>query len=339
MIRVSAGIIRREDGRILICQRGEGRNNAHLWEFPGGKQECGETASACLVRELQEELHLPVTDIQALCSREQDGILFTFLTAKTTVKPTLTEHEKCAFVHPREMLNYPFCPADTQVARALALNDPPLDTFLWDMDGTLMDTYPGMVSAFCKAAARLNIHAQQDRVLDLMKIRLPNCWNTYAQESGVPVEKIATTFREEEKQIPLDLIRPLPGIPETLRALRARGARHYLVTHRDCATTWKYLKNAGLDTLFDGGVFPEDHLPAKPAPDMILHLMEKHGLDPARCVMIGDRPLDVQCGRNAGIIGCLIDTDGRFRDCETELRTNTTENLVALLCPALTALA
>ena len=66
MMRVSAGIIRREDGRVLICRRGKGRHNAHLWEFPGGKQEAGEDAAACLVRELAEELSLPVTEVRTL---------------------------------------------------------------------------------------------------------------------------------------------------------------------------------------------------------------------------------------------------------------------------------
>ena len=60
MIEVSAGIVYDREGRILICQRGEGRNNAHLWEFPGGKREAGESAADCLVRELMEELQLPV---------------------------------------------------------------------------------------------------------------------------------------------------------------------------------------------------------------------------------------------------------------------------------------
>ena len=64
MIEVSAGVIYDEGGRILLCQRGEGRANAHLWEFPGGKREAGESAEDCLVRELMEELNLPVTDVQ-----------------------------------------------------------------------------------------------------------------------------------------------------------------------------------------------------------------------------------------------------------------------------------
>ena len=39
MLEVSAGIVFDREGRILICKRGEGRKNAHLWEFPGGKRE------------------------------------------------------------------------------------------------------------------------------------------------------------------------------------------------------------------------------------------------------------------------------------------------------------
>ena len=73
MIEVSAGIVRRQDGKILICRRGEGRKNAHLWEFPGGKREAGESAAACLIRELREELSLDVSDVQEMTVRADDG--------------------------------------------------------------------------------------------------------------------------------------------------------------------------------------------------------------------------------------------------------------------------
>ena len=83
MMRVSAGIIRRADGRILLCQRGEGRNNAHLWEFPGGKQEAGETAGTCLQRELMEELSLPVRNTRTVCTEEKQNIVFDFVACET----------------------------------------------------------------------------------------------------------------------------------------------------------------------------------------------------------------------------------------------------------------
>ena len=58
-IAVAAAIIR-QDGRILIVQRPETAEMGGLWEFPGGKIEPGETPQAALVREIAEELGVPV---------------------------------------------------------------------------------------------------------------------------------------------------------------------------------------------------------------------------------------------------------------------------------------
>lgn len=116
MIRVSAGVITRADGRILICRRGEGRKNAHLWEFPGGKQESGETPQDCLIRELREELSLDVADVRMLTAGEADGIIFDFLRCTALNEPVPTEHEALMWVDPHEMLHRVFCPADKPVA-------------------------------------------------------------------------------------------------------------------------------------------------------------------------------------------------------------------------------
>jgi 8-oxo-dGTP diphosphatase len=50
------------DGRVLIAQRPEGKSMAGLWEFPGGKVDPGETPEHALIRELQEELGIDVTE-------------------------------------------------------------------------------------------------------------------------------------------------------------------------------------------------------------------------------------------------------------------------------------
>jgi len=55
-IAVAVGILRLADGRILLCQRPEGKSYALQWEFPGGKLEPGESSREALRRELMEEL-------------------------------------------------------------------------------------------------------------------------------------------------------------------------------------------------------------------------------------------------------------------------------------------
>jgi 8-oxo-dGTP diphosphatase len=55
MITVTAGILGDGD-QVLVCQRRAGSRFGLKWEFPGGKVEEGETAEACLRRELREEL-------------------------------------------------------------------------------------------------------------------------------------------------------------------------------------------------------------------------------------------------------------------------------------------
>ncbi|GEO81969.1 8-oxo-dGTP diphosphatase MutT [Pararhodospirillum oryzae] len=56
LVLVVAAALVDPDGRVLVAQRPEGRDQAGLWEFPGGKVAPGETPEAALVRELDEEL-------------------------------------------------------------------------------------------------------------------------------------------------------------------------------------------------------------------------------------------------------------------------------------------
>nr|MBR4280945.1 HAD-IA family hydrolase [Clostridia bacterium] len=317
MIEVSAGIVYNRDGRILICQRGEGRSNAHLWEFPGGKREAGESAVDCLVRELQEELSLPVTDVRAETSYAHDNIEFTFLTAKTDALPVLTEHEDARFVTARELLHFDLCPADRPMAELIAFRQ--VYHIFWDFDGTLLDSYPVMVRAFVAAAADFGIEITQERTLSLMKVNLTHCCETVGAENNIEVSDLLMAFRRHEQVEMANGLPPVEGIPEEVKFLHNYGIRHYVATHRDLQCR-ELLEKAGLLHYFTDFVTAEDKLPRKPAPDMLLHLMGKHGLDPAQCMMVGDRPLDTQAGMAAGVLSVLLDVDDRFPDGDCDVR-------------------
>ena len=54
IVEVAVGVLIREDGRMLLSSRPEGKPYAGYWEFPGGKLEKGETVHQALARELKK---------------------------------------------------------------------------------------------------------------------------------------------------------------------------------------------------------------------------------------------------------------------------------------------
>lgn len=73
--RVVAGILV-ENGRVLLSRRAPGQSFPHLWEFPGGKVEPGESPEDALVREFQEEVDIAiagVTPYDAIRYRDPGG--------------------------------------------------------------------------------------------------------------------------------------------------------------------------------------------------------------------------------------------------------------------------
>ena len=60
MIEVVCGVIENSEGHILAGLRPMGKHLGGLWEFPGGKVECGESPESALVRELREELAVDI---------------------------------------------------------------------------------------------------------------------------------------------------------------------------------------------------------------------------------------------------------------------------------------
>ena len=119
MREVTAAIIRR-NGKILICRRAEG-SCAHLWEFPGGKTEPGETPFECLTRELREELNIEIKPLREYFRSVYGELSFVFIEAEIiSGEPELSVHEEMRWVLTEELTGVEWCPADRPVAELLS---------------------------------------------------------------------------------------------------------------------------------------------------------------------------------------------------------------------------
>lgn len=121
---VAAGIIWDEAGRLLIAQRPLEGLLGGLWEFPGGKQDAGETLEACLRRELREELAIEV-EVGELFAVVRHGFthfkitLHAFTCRYVSGPPQALGVHDWAWVTPAELDAYAFGKADRQVIETL----------------------------------------------------------------------------------------------------------------------------------------------------------------------------------------------------------------------------
>lgn len=123
MTQVVAALIWQE-GRFLICQRPAHKTRGLLWEFVGGKVEPGETPQQALIRECREELDITVAvgDVfwQVIHAYPDLTIQLTvFCTTIQTGTPRLLEHRDARWITPKEIPQYDFCPADTDILQKI----------------------------------------------------------------------------------------------------------------------------------------------------------------------------------------------------------------------------
>jgi len=121
---VTAGVIWRR-GRVLIAQRPPDKLLGGLWEFPGGKQEPGESLPECLARELREELDIAVDIGRPLIAIDHTYTHFSitlhvFVCRHRAGAPRALQVAGWKWVTPAELAGYALSRADRRVADLVA---------------------------------------------------------------------------------------------------------------------------------------------------------------------------------------------------------------------------
>ncbi len=119
LIRVVACVIER-DGKFLITQRLKHSHLGHLWEFPGGKVEPGETLEQCAVRECLEEIDVTVRPKRLIQELVHDyperSVRLYFVSCElVSGEPKAVHCAAWAWASPEEFNNYEFPEADKAI--------------------------------------------------------------------------------------------------------------------------------------------------------------------------------------------------------------------------------
>lgn len=125
-IHVAAAVILRSDGSFLLASRPAGKPYPGYWEFPGGKIETGESPRQALLRELDEELGIAVTEATPWIRREFDYTktrvaLYFFRVTGWHGEPHPREGQTLAWQSVDNITVAPLLPANTPIITALTL--------------------------------------------------------------------------------------------------------------------------------------------------------------------------------------------------------------------------
>lgn len=204
----------------------------------------------------------------------------------------------------------------------------------WDFDGTLVNTYPGMVKAFGEALVACGVNDfeidSEDIYRSMRQHSLGRAYQRFTAEYQVDRARLTKIYERLAAPL-LDETQAFPGAAELLAQVTAAGGRNFLLTHRDHRALER-LAVLGLDQFFSGYVTKDDDFPRKPDPTSLLALCQKYDVVKSEAIMIGDRNLDVAAGHRAGMAGALFDPEHLIVDeSQPEVRVTRLADLQAWL--------
>jgi len=203
---------------------------------------------------------------------------------------------------------------------------------IWDVDGTLFDTYPAFERAMAEALAALGAQPDPGEIAPLLRDSLTDAARQLAQRHDLDLEALEAGFSQSYRHQLLRDQPPFPGVVDLCTGIVARGGANYIVTHRSRASLDRLLAAFGMADLFADAICPDDGYPRKPDPAAFLALIERHSLPAAEGLAVGDRPIDILAGQAAGLRTCLFGPD-TAPDLRPDYHVLSLADLHALLFP------
>ncbi|NLJ37566.1 MAG: HAD-IA family hydrolase [Candidatus Atribacteria bacterium] len=172
--------------------------------------------------------------------------------------------------------------------------------FIWDFDGTLFDTYPVIGRAFQEALGELGITEKPEILFHFMKKSIAETIDYYQSRYQIK-ELLLKRYLEIRQSYSLDEQPPCSGAVKICCQIVQQGGRNFIISHRESTSLYALLDHYKMRQFFTEIVTGDNGFERKPSPEAYNYLISKYQLKKESSLVIGDRILDIQAGRAAGM--------------------------------------
>ena len=172
---------------------------------------------------------------------------------------------------------------------------------LFDFDGTIANTAPGIVKTMEHTFMEMGITVPSEEAMRAtIGLRLDLALKQLGELNDNDAEIATETYRRLFPIYEVNYVSIFPGIKETLAELQQQGVRLAICTSRDAKSLDMICEHHGIKDFFETRVTNNDHLAPKPAPDLVLALLNKMQLQKEEVLVVGDTTFDIEMGNRAG---------------------------------------
>ena len=179
--------------------------------------------------------------------------------------------------------------------------------FLFDLDGTLVDSSKAIVNAVKAVLDPRGHFYDGENIAKIIGMPLEEMFRVLVQ--GLSKEEVWRYVREYRRHYStyhLESTTVHLGVASLLRKLKEQDLKLGLVTTKYRKFTLEVLAHFNLIGLFDTVVTGYDVKRHKPAPDIVLEAARRLGVDSSNCAVVGDSPMDIEAGRRAGALTIAV---------------------------------
>ena len=170
--------------------------------------------------------------------------------------------------------------------------------FIWDFDGTLVDTYPNLVRYMSLALSDFGITADPVEILEKMMENIPYAIDYYTKRYDLTELKERYDYHYSMGKV--DDVQAFENVTAVLQRIQQLGGYNYIFTNRGVTLDALLDKIQLRDNFTEIIKAGDPEFEYKPSPRPILYLMDKYGATPDNTAMVGDRKCDLESGYQAG---------------------------------------